>query len=172
MATKKKLKVSKERKSKFEAYVPQGLNITYSIPIGLTSMLATATKKSEKEVWCCLSQIASVCAARLTTRLIGANRNYADSWTTQVFPDSKVSLRLDMNGSKNQGSWVGNQWVADPYPKLHFHCRIKVSGCNTESFDQKDIDKYIEDETEKILLGIDEDEEQETNTIETDDELH
>ena len=152
----KKVKVPKTKKHKFEAYIPQGLNITYSIPVGLCSMLATATKKTDKEVWCTLSQIASVCAARLTARLLSSNRNYAGSWTTQQFPDSKISLRLDMSGSKSHGIWQGGQYVPDPNPKLSYYCKIKVAGTNTERFDQKQIDKFIEDETEKILLGLEE----------------
>ena len=132
-------------------YVASGLQIDYSIPIGLTGMLASASKTSDKEVWCALSDMANICAVRLIPRL--GNRSYgADSWTTQTFPGSTVKLRLDMKGYKQSQRYdpATRSYIQLENPKMHFTCRIKVSGTTTERFTQAMINDYI---TDKILLG-------------------
>lgn len=139
-------------------YVASGLNINYSIPVGLTSMLASATKTNNKEVWCKLSDIANICAARLVNRLGSKSshrhNSYADSWTTQTFPGSNIKLRLDMSGSISTSRWdQTTKMYVETEPKMTFRCRVKVSGSTTESFTQQQINDYI---TDKILLGDDE----------------
>jgi hypothetical protein len=151
---KKKVKSESEKEAE---YVASGLDISYSIPVGLCSMLATATKTNKKEVWCRLSEMANICAARLVTRLkpSGYNEILGSSWTTQTFPGSQVKLRLDMDGYVDTHTWdaASRQYVQRTEPRMRFSCRIKIAGVNTESFTQTQINDYI---TDKILLGDDE----------------
>lgn len=152
-----KRKAKSESKKEVE-YVASNLDIQYSIPVGLTSMLASATKSNNKEVWCKLSDIANICAVRLVSRLQNKRsgyNSYADSWTTQTFPGSNIKLRLDMSGSVQTQYYdaTTRSYKEHSHPKMSFRCRVKVSGTTTESFTQQQINDYI---TDKILLGDDE----------------
>lgn len=150
-----------EKKSEKEVeYVASNLSISYSIPVGLTSMLASATKTNNKEVWCKLSDIANICAVRLVSRLNSRSpsrygTSYADSWTTQTFPGSNIKLRLDMSGSVSSQYYcnIEKRYKELDTPKMSFRCRVKISGTTTETFTQQQINDYI---TDKILLGDDE----------------
>ena len=119
-------------------------------------MLASATKTNDKEVWCALSDIANICAARLVPRLQNKSGSHygssADSWTTQTFPGSTIKLRLDMSGSihRSRYDYATKQHIEFEQPKMSFYCKVKVSGTTTERFTQAMINDYI---TDKILLG-------------------
>ena len=146
----------KVKEKKEVEYVASQLNISYSIPVGLTAMLASATKTNDKEVWCALSDMANICASRLVKRLGPKSSSqyggYANSWTTQTFPGSTIKLRLDMSGSVSSSiyDYAARKQIQLDKPRMTFTCRIKVSGTTTERFTQEMINDYI---TDKILLG-------------------
>lgn len=141
-------------------YVASNLDINYTIPVGLTAMLSRATKTSDKDVWVKLSEMANICAARILQRLAnktGSHSTSVSSWTTQVFPGSNVTLRMDMDGYKEFGrwDWQTKQQIQYDVPKQHFSCRIKISGTSTEVFKQSQVDTYIMDKMETYLFGDD-----------------
>lgn len=143
-------------KSKKEVtYVASGLNINYYIPVGLISMLATAAKIPEKDVWLSISNISNICAARLLIKM-NKGRTYASSWTTQEFPNTKTQIRIDMSATCQRQTYDHNtrSYVDVVPPRMSFVCRIKLSGNDTESFTQKKIDDYITSSMEESLLGM------------------
>lgn len=95
-------------------------------------MLSGVTGKPAKEVWCELSEVATVCANRLVKK-----EDQRHSWTSRVFPRTDIELRIDMKKFR--------------HPKLHFKCEIKFGKTRMEMFTQEQVNEYI---TENILLGV------------------
>lgn len=137
-----KRRVAKEA----DSYVAEQLDITYTIPKGLAHMLASASGKSIKEIWLTLSEMANICAFRLNVR---AGRNNS-SWTTKKFPETEITLRIDMD-KYVQYNYSNPSEVYKP----KYSARIKISGYSNETFTQAQVNEYI---TEGILLGDDEEE--------------
>lgn len=125
-------------------YVASLLNINYTIPKGLAAMLAKLSDKSEKEVWCILSELANVCAHRLSNR----EDNYGSSWTEKVFPGTEALLRINMSKRRRYNH---NTKTYDE--KATYSAEIKFKGSKDETFTQAQVNDYI---TESILLGDDE----------------
>ena len=136
MARKKKKEVEVD-------YVVERLPINYTMPKGLAHMLASASNKPLKEVWCQLSDMANICAHRLSTR----GEGHHSSWTQSVFPETEVKLRIDMN------KYEYRHWSTQEKSPARYEARIKISGYANETFTQAQVNDYI---TETILLGDDE----------------
>ena len=117
----------------------EGLNINYSVPHGLISMLASLANKPEREIWCYLSDIANVCASRLVSK-----KHQTHSWTTKKFPETDVELRVDMH-----------KYVAYRSSEIGaLSCEIRLGKVKFETFTQEQVNEYI---TESILLGVNDD---------------
>lgn len=127
-------------------YVSEKLEITYSVPTGLIYMLCGLTGKKQKEIWCELSDVANVCARRLTKK-----ESQYHSWTSKEFPGTEVELRIDMRKNRN--------WKTK---KETFSCQVKFGKTKYERFTQQEVNEYI---TESILLGMNEDEDRDTTTV-------
>lgn len=125
-------------------YVASTLNITYTIPKGLNHMLAKISNKEEREVWCMLSEMANICAHRLSTN----DRKRGDSWAEKEFPGTGVKLRIKMS------KCCKYDYHTKTYDeKSTYYATIKIKGSTEEQFTQTQINDYI---TESILLGDDE----------------
>ena len=114
-----------------EQHVVSQLDIRYTMPTGVVNMLAAMSGKTTPEIWCEISDMANICAFRLSTK------SQRSSWTQKVFPGTQVELRIDMDKSE--------PWWHDPKkpkPPTYYEARVKISGRTTED--------YI---TETILLG-------------------
>lgn len=151
-------KVDKKSKKEVE-YVSSGLDIKYSIPVGLITMLARAAKITEKEVWCSISNISNICAARLLSKFNSGHR-WPSSWTTKEFPGAGISIRIDMSGSQRDSYYdsMAKTYIQYDVPKKYFHCKIKISGNAIETYTQEKIDEYITSTMEEELLGTLDDE--------------
>lgn len=138
-----------KKKKKEEAYVASSLNIKYSVPVGLIHLLSAVSKKDKREVWCILSELANICATRLSEKC----SSWGDSWTKKKFPDTDVELRIDMK------KCTARNYVNGKYDEKgsYYYAKFKINGMREESFTQEQINDYI---TEKILLGDDEELEQ------------
>ena len=109
-------------------YIASTLSISYTIPKGLVFMLAKVAKVPEKQVWCMLSEMANVCAHRLSNRKSGNCK----SWTTQKFPGTETSLRIDMD------KWTPYRYGSTGHSELEtvkptYSARIKISGYTDEN---------------------------------------
>jgi len=127
-------------------YVAEQLTINYTMPKGLAYMLASASGKQMKEVWCILSEMANICAHRLSSE---EDRRGGKSWTQKTFPGTEVKLRIDMD------KWASYNYSTGEKGKATYSARIKISGYAYENFTQQQVNDYI---TESILLGEDNEE--------------
>lgn len=141
MARKKRTPATKE-----VDYVAEQLTINYTMPKGLAHMLASASGKQMKEVWCILSEMANICAHRLSSE---EDRKRGKSWAQKTFPGTEVKLRIDMD------KWSPYNYSTGEMGKATYSARIKISGYANENFTQQQVNDYI---TESILLGEDDEE--------------
>jgi hypothetical protein len=133
-----------KKKEKEIDYIASTLDITYTIPKGLTHMLAKIGNMPEKDVWCVLSELANVCAHRLSIK----DDKRGSSWAEKEFPGTGVKLRINMDKRCRY------RWETKTYDdKSSYEATIKIKGSTEESFTQKQINEHI---TESILLGDDE----------------
>jgi hypothetical protein len=131
--------------SKEVDYVAEQLKINYTMPKGLAHMLASASGKQMKEVWCILSEMANICAHRLSKE--NSSRG-GKSWTQKNFPETEIKLRIDMD------KWAPYNYKDQTTGPAQYSARIKISGYADETFTQQQVNDYI---TESILLGEDND---------------
>lgn len=138
--------MAKKKQANEVDYVATTMNINYTIPKGLIFMLARVSNSTEKQVWCTLSEMANICAYRLSKR----KGTYKKSWTTQVFPGTETSLRIDMD---KYTPYYYNMTNGDREEKAPtYSARIKISGYTDETFTQKQVNEIMDD----ILLGNEE----------------
>jgi len=132
-------KTKKQLKEEVESqYVAETLDITYTMPAGLANLLANASNLPVNEVWCTLSELANVCAVRLSTR----NDSYGTSWSKKKFPGTNIELRIDMNKRSNRRyNYQNRQWEG-PHTSQYF-AKFKISGMKTQSFTQQQVNDYI-----------------------------
>jgi len=105
-----------------ETHVASQLDIRYTMPTGVVNMLASASGKSVPDIWCEISDMANICAFRLSTQ------EQRTSWTQKVFLNTQVKLRIDMDKYK--------PWWRDekkPKPSIYYEARIEISGKATET---------------------------------------
>jgi hypothetical protein len=151
--------MSKKKVLKESPYVASNLDISYSMPVGLSAMLSKAANMSEKEVWCQISQMANICAARVILKFQTTQRSHVASWTSEEFPGSQITLRFDLDGYRDYHKWdvALGKYVQLETPTQRFTCRVKVYGATLEHFKQSQVDAYILSEMESSLLGSEED---------------
>lgn len=145
---KKVRKSSKPRVKKELAYVAASFKIDYTMPYGLVGMLAYVSKKSEKEVWCTLTEVCNICALRLSKK-----PNQQSSWTEEVFPGTQIGLSIEMERDRDRYDYSTRTHIPGDRNKLF--CTIELNFANKEKFTQEQVNDYI---TEKIILGDDDDE--------------
>lgn len=140
--------MARTKKPKAEVdYVAERLPINYTMPKGLAHMLANASGKSMQEVWCLLSEMANICAHRLSTK---EGSGYGSSWTQKDFPGTQIKLRIDMD------KYQAYSYNGSEVKPVTYSARIKISGYANETFTQAQVNDYI---TESILLGVDDEQE-------------
>lgn len=135
----------KPRVKKEPAYVAASYKIEYTMPYGLVGMLAYVSKKSEKEVWCVLTEVCNICALRLSKRA-----SQQSSWTEETFPGTKVGLSIEMKRPYRRYNYTTQQYIEPAKDKLF--CTIELNFSQKETFTQEQVNDYI---TEKIILGDD-----------------
>lgn len=133
------VKSKKDKKS--EQHVASQLDIRYTMPKGIINMLSATSNKTKPEVWCEISDMANICAFRLST---SRQRN---SWTQKVFPGTTIKLRIDMQKETVHDDKLN-------FKNHYYKAKIKICGMSSETYTQAQINDYI---TEKILLGDDDD---------------
>lgn len=130
MTTATKAKTKKQIKEEKESqYVASALNITYTMPAGIVDMLASLSGQDKSAVWCQISEVANVCAVRLST-----NKNQRKSWARKDFPGTGTKLRIDMD-KYTQSTYYDRDLkkrITLETPIVEYTARIRIDGYSYE----------------------------------------